>query len=159
MAGAASPCCFYRASDDVACVVHGDDFTFEGEPSSLQEVATALAKVWLVKVRGTLVPDSGDDKEISILNRIVRWEKDHLRYEANPRHVEKLSRDLGMEGCKPYSTPGVKPTSPSTILEDVGADGGNLSVSSGPEVRKLDRDGMKLYRSAVARCNYLAVDR
>ena len=39
--------------------------------------------------------------EISILNRIVRWEKDHLRYEADPRHVEKLTRDLGMEECKP----------------------------------------------------------
>ena len=106
VAGAASPCCFYRASDDVACVVHGDDFTFEGEPSSPQEVAKALAKVWLVKVRGVLGPDPGNDKEISILNRIVRWEKDHLRYEADPRHVEKLSRDLGMERCKSYATPG-----------------------------------------------------
>ena len=38
-AGAASPSCFHRASDDVACVVHGDDFTFEGKPSSLQEIA------------------------------------------------------------------------------------------------------------------------
>ena len=100
VAGAASPCCFYRASDDVACVVHGDDFTFESEASSLEGVAKALAKVWLVKVRGVLGPDPGDDKAISILNRIVRWEKDHLRYEADPRHVEKLSRDLGMEGSR-----------------------------------------------------------
>ena len=109
---------FYRKRDDVACVVHGDDFTFEGDPTSLQEVARDLAKVWLVKVRGVLGPDPGDDKAISILNRVVRWEKDHLRYEADPRHVEKLARDLGMENSKPYATPGVKPTSPSTILED-----------------------------------------
>ena len=53
-AGAASPCCFHRAIDDVACVGHGDDFTFEGEPSSLQEIALALAKVWFVRIRGTL---------------------------------------------------------------------------------------------------------
>ena len=53
VAGAAFPSCFYRASDDVACVVHGDDFTFEGESSSLQEIAKALVKVWLVKIRGT----------------------------------------------------------------------------------------------------------
>ena len=104
----------------MACVVHGDDFTFEGEPSSLQEVAKALAKGWLVKVSGALGPDPEDDKEISILNRIVRWENDHLRYEADPRHVEKLTRDLGMEDCKPLSTPGMKPTNPSTILDDVG---------------------------------------
>ena len=67
-------------------------------------MAKALAKVWLVKVRGVLGPDPGDDKAISILNRIVRWEKDHLRYEADPRHVEKLSRDLGMDGSRFYST-------------------------------------------------------
>ena len=109
VAGAASPRCFRRACDDVACVVHGDDFTFEGEPSSLQEIAKALAEVWLVKIRGTLGPGPGDDKEISILNRIDRWEEDHLRYEADPRHVEKLARGLGMEDCKSLMTPGQSP--------------------------------------------------
>ena len=57
----------------------------------MQEIAEALAKVWLVKIRGTLGPGPGDDKGTSILNHIVRWEKDHLRYEADPRHVEKLA--------------------------------------------------------------------
>ena len=61
-AGAASPCCFYRKRDDVACVVHGDDFTFEGEPSALKRIAEDLAKVWLVKIRGILGPDPKDDK-------------------------------------------------------------------------------------------------
>ena len=51
VAGAAEPCCFYREKDDVACVVHGDDFTFEGEPSALKKIAEDLAKVWLVKNR------------------------------------------------------------------------------------------------------------
>ena len=37
-----SPCCVHRASDDVSCVVHGDDFTFEGPPKALKEVAAAL---------------------------------------------------------------------------------------------------------------------
>ena len=93
-----------------------------------------------MRVRGVLGPDPEDDKEISILNRIVRWEKDHLRYEADPIHVEKLSRDLGMEECKSYTTPGLKPTSPSTILEDGAPEGGFQTVTSGPEVNKLDRD-------------------
>ena len=124
VAGAASPCCFHRASDDVACVVHGDDFTFEGEPSSLQEIAKALAEVWLVKIRGTLGPDLEDDKGISIQNSIFRWEKDYLRHEADPRHVEKLARGLGMEDCKSLTTPGTKPTTSSTILDDVLPDDG-----------------------------------
>ena len=30
--GEASPCCFYNKATEVSCVVHGDDFTFEGPP-------------------------------------------------------------------------------------------------------------------------------
>ena len=88
--GEASPCCFYRKSDDVCCVVHGDDFTFEGPPDALKEVTAALQKVWLVKVRATLGPEEKDDKEVSILNRVIRWTHSSLLYEADPRHVEKL---------------------------------------------------------------------
>ena len=93
------------------------------------------------------------------MSRIVRWEKDRLRYKADPRHVEKLTRDLGMEECKSLTISGTKPTTSSAILDDVGPGGGVPSVASVPEPLKLDRDGMKLYRSAVARCNYLAADR
>ena len=111
-AGEASPCCFYREIDDVSCVVHGDDFKFEGPPEALKGVTAALQKVWLVKVRATLGPEPTDDKEVSILNRVVRWCDDCLLYEADPRHVEQLLRDAGLEDCKPLTTPGVKePTS------------------------------------------------
>ena len=64
-----------------------------------------------------------------------------------------------MEECRYLTTPGTKPTTSSTILDDAGSGGGDQSVASVPEPLKLDRDGMKLYRSAVARCNYLAADR
>ena len=72
-AGKASPCCFYRESDGVACVVHGDDFTFEGPWGSLRKLPEELKKFWLIKVRGVLGPDKEDEQEISILNRILRW--------------------------------------------------------------------------------------
>ena len=64
-----------------------------------------------------------------------------------------------MEECKSLTTPGTKPATSSTILDNAGTGGGIPSVASVPEPLKLDRDGMKLYRSAVARCNYLAADR
>ena len=67
----------------------------------------------------------------------------------------KLLRDSGLEDCKSLAAPGVKSTAPSVILED----GEGSGISSGPEPRKLDRDEMREYRSAVARCNYLAADR
>jgi hypothetical protein len=77
--GEASPCCFHREEDDVSCVVHGDDFTFEGPPEALKMVAAALQKVWLVKIRAVLGPEASDDKEVSILNRVVRWARTACR--------------------------------------------------------------------------------
>ena len=65
--GEASPCCFYREADDVSCVVHGDDFTFESPPEALLEIAEALKKVWLVKVRAMLGPEPKGDKEVSMI--------------------------------------------------------------------------------------------
>ena len=76
--GEASPCCLYREADDVCCVVHGDDFTFEAPPEALKEVTASLQKVWLIKVRATLGPEATDDKEVSALNRIIRWTEDSL---------------------------------------------------------------------------------
>lgn len=102
--GEASPCCFYRKRDDVGCVVHGDDFTFEGHPKALEGVAQALKDVWIVKTRALLGPDPGDDKEISILNRIVRWTETGLLYEADLRHVEKLLGETGMGVEKRYGS-------------------------------------------------------
>ena len=55
-------------------VVHGDDFTFEGLADALAGIPDELRTFWLMKVRGLLGPDSTDDKEVSILNRVVRWE-------------------------------------------------------------------------------------
>ena len=83
----------------MACVVHGDDFAFEGPPGALKKVAEDLRKVWIIKVRATLGPEPGDDKEVSILNRVVRWCDDCLLYEADPRHVEKLLRKQGLRSA------------------------------------------------------------
>ena len=54
--GVGSPCCFERKADGVACVVHGDDFTFEGPPEALKKVAEDLKKVWIIQVRAMLGP-------------------------------------------------------------------------------------------------------
>ena len=70
--------------------------------------AADLRKVWLIKVPATLGPEPGDDEEVSILNRIVRCCDDCLVYEADPRHVEKLLIEAGLENCKAVITLGVK---------------------------------------------------
>ena len=68
----ASPCCFLLRADDVACVVHGDDFTFEGPPGALKAITSEMMKNWIVKVRTVLRPEPIDDKDVSILSRLAR---------------------------------------------------------------------------------------
>ena len=87
-------------------------------------------------------------------------------YEADPRHVEKLLKEAGMEGCKPLSTPGLKePTNPEKAWfegEAVQSEGPETNVGGGAPADKglgpdgspyISRSEMSDYRSAVARCN------
>ena len=83
----------------------------------MKQIAEAMKQFWLIKVRATLGPEPSDDKEMSILNRVVRWTEDCLLYEADPRHVEKLLRDMGMEECKTLRVPGIKAATGSVALE------------------------------------------
>ena len=68
------------------------------------------------------------------------------RYEADPRHVETATRQLGLEEAKPVVTPAEKVSS----LEA-------LAASGLPPLPSADRSS--LYRSVVMRCAYLSQDR
>eukprot|EP00969_Alexandrium_andersonii_P215834 9533279-Alexandrium_andersonii.AAC.1 len=57
-----------------------------------------MTEAFLCKVEGRLGGDSGDLKEVRLLNRISRWAPSGLRYEADPRHAEQLVRDLLLAG-------------------------------------------------------------
>ena len=72
--GEASPVVFYHEGRDLAVVVHGDDFTFEGEAEDLKWIYGEIQKWFEVKLRGILGPEDGDDKEVTILGRVVTWE-------------------------------------------------------------------------------------
>ena len=79
-------------------------------------------------------------------------------------------RDAGLEDCKPLTTPGVKePTSSDKAwfegedapqVETVGDANMVLPIGTSYDGSPyLERKEMREYRSAVARCNYLAADR
>ena len=87
-------------------------------------------------------PASEDDKEGRVLNRMVRWSENCLEYEGDPRQVERLVRELGLEGAKPVATPGVK-ASHEQIETDA----------------PIDPDQVSHFRGLAARCNYLSQDR
>ena len=40
-----------------------------------------------------LGPGPNDDKEVKILNRIIRWTASGVEYEADPRQIEKVVAD------------------------------------------------------------------
>ncbi len=91
-------------------------------------------------------PGERDGKEATVLNRIVRWCHDDqgqwLEYEADPRQVERLVADCGLEGAKPVATPGVR-----TRTEDLDRD------------KPLEQRLHTAFRGSAARGNYLSVDR
>lgn len=124
-------------------MVHGDDFVFEGPSVGFDGIVSDLQSHWIINVSAILGPADGDAKEVSILNRVVRWDGDVIEYEADPRHVEKLLRDMHMEECKPLSSPGVKVSSDELEQEN----------------KPLVGEAVTLYRSGAAGCNYLSVDR
>ena len=51
-----------------------------------------------IKLRAILGGDVGDDLEVVILGRKLRWTKDGLRYEADPKHRKMILDYFGFEG-------------------------------------------------------------
>ena len=50
----------------------------------------------------------GHDREIRILNRVIRWETDGIVYEPDQRHAEMLVGEFGLEGVGSVLTPGTR---------------------------------------------------
>ena len=95
-------------------------------------------------MRGLLGPDPSDLKQITVLNRVVTWNKDNITYEADQRHAEILIKELlGTSAINTVVTPGI------TENDEVAPD----------DLDPLCKEDTALYRRCAARCNYLAMDR
>ena len=57
---------------------------------------------------GRLGPGENDAKQGMILNRVIRWTTNGIEYEADPRQVERMLEENGLEGANAVATPGVK---------------------------------------------------
>ena len=80
---------------------------FVGPDEDLAWAEKVMDESFLIKVVGRLGGDPGDQQEIRILNRVLRWTDEGILYEADPRHAEILAREVGANGCA-VRTPGVK---------------------------------------------------
>ena len=141
--GTASPCVFVHTLKNVATSVHGDDFTSVGPKDALDWLEVSLEAKYELRKGGRLGPGDSDAKEITVLNRVIRWTDTGIEYEADPRQAERLLEGLGLDdGCKSAATPGVKPLV-EALKEDV----------------SLPTSGLTEFRGLAARANYLAADR
>ena len=124
--GIGSPCCFFHPTRNLSVVVHGDDFTCLGVATDLDWYEKQLSNPFEIKVRGRIGEEDGDDREVRILNRIVRLGPGGLRYEADPRHAELIIKSLGLTSGTSVSTPGVKEHDPE--IEAIKDDGMKASA-------------------------------
>ncbi len=122
--------------------VHGDDFTTAGPKKQLDWLKRELEQQYELKENYRIGPGPKDLKEGRILNRIIRWTKHGIEYEADPRQAERLIVDLGLEGAKSVGTPGVKLTKEALAAE-----------------KALEEEKHTTFRGIAARGNYLAADR
>ena len=92
-------------------VVYGDDFSAVGSCQELNWLEASMEERYAITKRGRLGPAPEDQKELTLLNRVVRWvDNIGIEIEADPRQAERLVAQLGLEGANPVATPGVKPT-------------------------------------------------
>ncbi len=139
----ASGCLFYHPGKDLRVVVYGDDFTAVGSCSDIDWFEATLEAKYAITRRGRLGSGSTDEKEMTLLNRVVRWvDGTGLEVEADPRQAERLVAQLGMTGANPVGTPGVKPTT-----QDLETD------------ENIYDERSKVYQAGAARGNYMGMDR
>eukprot|EP00973_Karenia_brevis_P014823 2023223-Karenia_brevis.AAC.1 len=62
-----------------------------------------------IKVRAVLGPEEKDDKEVTILGRLIRWTDEGVEYEADPKHRSIILEYFGFnEKTKPSMVNGDK---------------------------------------------------
>ena len=140
--GNACPNLFFHPARGIVLSVHGDDFTASGPKPQLDWLEESVAKEYEITIGPRLGPGELDAKEGRALNRVIRWCVGHIEYEADPRQVERLIAECGLEGANSVVVPSVKATF-KELEEDV----------------DLPRTLHTAFRGAAARGNYLAADR
>jgi hypothetical protein len=145
--GLSSTAVFWNEEQDALGMVHGDDFIILGDDEAATHMGALLKKRYECRRVGLLGPEEADDKEIVVLNRLIRYmpEDESVEIECDARHGEMVVNELGLTKAKEMSTPGVKQK-----VEDALADAELLPMGAADCTK---------FRSATMRCSYVAQDR
>ena len=134
---------FFHPERDIACVVHGDDFTFCACHEELLWIRRLMESWFEIKVRAMLGPDDCDSKEVSILGRLVRWTIDGIEYKADPKHRNMIMEYFGLnEQSKPLPCNGEKEWRTEEAWEE----------------EELLNEEATVFRGLTARANFLSLD-
>lgn len=142
--GTSNPCLVSSEKDKVALLVHGDDFAAVGPEAPLEKLRAVLSNNYKVKTE-MLGGGREDAKEVRVLNRVVQWRQDGIALEADPRHIELIVKEFGIE--KVAATPGDKEQFKKETIEH--------------KQKNDELEGMEAtkFRAAVARLNYVCSER
>ena len=141
--GKAAPTCFWGKDLQTRALVHGDDFVVAGPEAGVNHIRNKMQEWYEIKVRATLGTAAGDDREIVILGRTVRWGEDKVEIEADARHGRIIREQMGIQDdSNSLSAPSAR--------EELG---------DGKQDQALGRHDAKWYRGVAARANYLGLDR
>ena len=103
-------CNFAHVTRQVSLIVHGDDFhdfPASGSDDDLAWLEAEFKKRFECKVQ-ILGPSRNQQREVRILNKVVRWSKHGIYYEADQRHSEIVVREMGLENAKTVPTAGAR---------------------------------------------------
>ena len=109
-----------------------------GSAKRLTEFENEMKSVYPIKAKTISL---GSTKSIKTLNRRLHWRKEGIVYQHDPRHIDVLVKDLGLENGNSVPTP----ATPDVTGEEMS--------------EPLDQVQQHKYRSQVARCLFLSQDR
>ena len=125
----------------VPTVVHGDDFLSEGTGENLEAMDQELRKSFALNTE-ILGGGLKDVKSLKVLNRQISWKDGEFHWDADPRHVEILAQQLGMESSSSVKTPGDKNDADKTFrFRDLDGEGEDHCVEAALYVDELYRRG------------------
>ncbi len=163
--GKSSPCVFEHEQRDLKTFVHGDDFVTSGDPDQVKWLEGKLMDKYAITT--TYVGDyPGMAREARILNRIIRLHPGQgITIEADPRHVEIMVKDAGLEKVTGLKVPAVNDDDNETEeqkAKDIQnrKEAGTLTAKTADQkIDSLNSQETTLFRALVARANFLSIDR
>ena len=88
---------FFNAKTAARLVVHGDDFTNSGTKKELEKTMAEMREWYVIKDQGMMGSEKNEIKEVTILERTVRWTAEWLEYEADAGHRRRIMEAEGLE--------------------------------------------------------------